>query len=120
MTVRKDPAPNHFCEFCGLAPFLFMAIALRSWVALLIILTGALYHLHDTRWTKTVDVFCIIALTLYVNLTTAWPPTLPITLGVIAVSAYNARLHMWPIHVGLVQAPLAICLYYFETLTKGS
>ena len=113
-TVPLIPTPNHFWELCGLTPFLVIAISLRSWVALIVVLTGVLYHLHDTRWTKTVDVVCIVVLTLYVNLTTAWRPTLLITLGVIAAGAYNAHLHMWPIHVFFVQTPLAICLYYFE------
>ena len=77
------------------------------------VITRVFYHLHDRKWTKALDGGCIIALTLYVNMTTSWKPTLPITLSVIIVAAYNSGRHMWPLHVCLVQAPLALCLYFF-------
>ena len=115
MTVPSDPAPEHLFEVCGLIPFMVMVVWLHSWLSLLAVLTGVLYHLHDTKWTKWIDVTCVFAITIYVNTVTAWKPTLAITLAVAAVSICNSWCHIWPVHVFLVQAPLALCLYFFET-----
>lgn len=109
---------NHFFEIFGLIPFLILTIIMQSWIALIIVLTGLLYHLYDTQYTKILDIFFIIILTIYVNTMTKWNYTYIITLCVIAIALCNSYYNFWFVHVFLVQFPLAICLYYFEINNK--
>lgn len=120
ITRRRGPGPNHTLEMLGLLPFLLIAILMASIVAVLVLVTGVVYHSYDTTCTKIIDVSCIVVLTIYVNIITTWRPTPYITLAVAVVALLNSRHTLWPVHVFLVQAPLALCLFFFEKGRQSS
>ena len=104
------PIPNHIAEAAGLLPFLIIALVFQSWIAWIVVTSGALYHGFQTSAMKILDVATIFVLVLYVNFVSKSLPVFCLTCTSIMFGIGNARQHVWFYHTFGVQLPLAIAL----------
>ena len=90
--------------------------SLRSLLGLVVLVNGLLCHLGGTAAARARDVATNAVLIAWVNATTAWRPTHALT--AVAVMGWwanraNSEPYASPLHVLLVQLPLAIALHHY-------